>query len=76
MLVMYVQHPPGQLSISVGIIPLLFWLLLPRALVLYLIYLDQGISLWFLLHLVVALMVFGGSGQYHTRRRRVVREVY
>jgi hypothetical protein len=52
----------------VGIIPLLFAILLPRVLVLYLIYLDQGISLWFLIHLVVALMVWGGSGSYHTRR--------
>jgi hypothetical protein len=53
-----------------GWIPLLFWLLLPRALVLYLIYLDQGIHLWFLIHLVVALLVWGGSGGYHSRRRR------
>jgi hypothetical protein len=53
-----------------GILPVLFWLILPRALVLYLIYLDQGISLWFILHLVVAIMVWGGSGRYHTSRRR------
>ena len=53
-----------------GIIPPLFWLLLPRALVLYLIYLDQGVHLWFVIHLVVALLVWGGSGGYHSRRRR------
>ena len=53
-----------------GLIPLLFWALLPRVLVLYLIYLDQGISGWFLIHLVVAVVVWGGSGRYHTRRRR------
>lgn len=53
-----------------GIVPLLFAILLPRLLVLYLIYLDQGISLWFIVHLVVALMVWGGSGNYHSRRRR------
>lgn len=53
-----------------GIIPLLFWALLPRVLVLFLIYTDQGLSLWFVIHLVVALMVWGGSGSYHTRRRR------
>jgi hypothetical protein len=51
-----------------GIIPLIFAILLPRVLVLFLIYLDQGISLWFLIHLVVALMVWGGSGGYHRRR--------
>jgi len=41
-----------------------------RVLVLYLIYMDQGISLWFIIHLVVALMVWGGSGSYSARRRR------
>ena len=53
-----------------GIIPLLFWALLPRALVLFLIYTDQGLSLWFVIHLVVALLVWGGSGGYQARRRR------
>jgi hypothetical protein len=53
-----------------GLIPLIFWALLPRALVLYLIYLDQGFSTWFLIHLIVALLVWGGSGGYHSRRRR------
>jgi len=53
-----------------GIIPPILWLVLPRVLVLYVIYLDQGISFWFILHLIVAIMVWGGSGHYHTRRRR------
>jgi hypothetical protein len=53
-----------------GLVPLLFAIFLPRVLVLYLIYLDQGISLWFIIHLVVALLVWGGSGKYSTRRRR------
>jgi hypothetical protein len=53
-----------------GIIPPLFWLFLPRVLVLYLIYVDQGLTLWFLIHLVVAVLVWGGSGRYHTRSRR------
>ncbi len=52
----------------VGWLPLIVWLLLPRALVLYLIYQDQGVSLWFLIHLVVALVVWLGSGSYHSRR--------
>ena len=46
----------------------MFAILLPRALVLYLIYLDQGMSLWFVIHLVVALLVWAGGG--HTYRRR------
>jgi hypothetical protein len=53
-----------------GIVPLLFAVFLPRVLVLYLIYSDQGISLWFIIHLVAALMVWGGSGGYSARKRR------
>jgi hypothetical protein len=53
-----------------GLLPPLVWLILPRLLVLYLIYTDQGIHLWFLIHLVVALLVWGGSGGYQMRRRR------
>jgi hypothetical protein len=52
-----------------GLLPLLVAILLPRALVLYLIYLDQGISLWFLIHLVVAIAVWSGGG--HQIQRRV-----
>ena len=37
-------------------------LLIPRILILVLIYRDQGLSLWFLIHAVVALCVWGGTG--------------
>lgn len=53
-----------------GIVSLVFAILLPRVLVLYMIYLDQGVSLWFVIHLVVALTVWIGSGGYGARRRR------
>lgn len=53
-----------------GLVPLLFGIFLPRVLILFLIYVDQGISLWFVIHLVTALLVWGGSGGYHSRRRR------
>ena len=53
-----------------GIVPLVIAVLLPRILILYLIYVDQGLSLWFLIHLVAALLVWGGSGGYQARRRR------
>jgi hypothetical protein len=53
-----------------GWIPLVFAILLPRVLVLFLIYVDQGISLWFLIHLVVAVLVWGGGGHRYTRRWR------
>lgn len=52
-----------------GLLPLLVAILLPRALVMYLIYLDQGISLWFFIHLFVAICVWSGGG--HQMRRRV-----
>jgi hypothetical protein len=53
-----------------GAVPLVFAILLPRVLILYLIYLDQGIGLWFIIHLVAALFAWGGSGGYYSRRRR------
>jgi hypothetical protein len=53
-----------------GIIPLLFWIFLPRILVLYLIYVDQGLTLWFLVHLVAALLVWGSGGHQMRRRSR------
>jgi hypothetical protein len=38
--------------------------------VLYLIYVDQGLTLWFLVHLVAALLVWGGGGHQMRRRSR------
>jgi len=52
-----------------GWIPLVFAILLPRALVLYVIYMDQGVSLWFLIHLVAAVLVWAGGGRTYRRRR-------
>jgi hypothetical protein len=51
-----------------GLVPPLLALLLPRVLVLILIYVGEGVSLWFVLHLVVMLMVWGGSGSHQARR--------
>ncbi len=56
-----------------GFLPLVVAIVLPRVLVLYLIYLDQGVSLWFAIHLAVAVLVWvGGGGTY--RRRMAWRE--
>lgn len=52
-----------------GFIPLLFAIFLPRILILFLIYVDQGLSLWFIIHLVVALLVWGGGGHKIRKRR-------
>jgi hypothetical protein len=53
-----------------GLLPLLVAVLLPRVMVLYLIYMDQGASLWFVIHLIAAVLTWGGSGGYFSRRRR------
>src|SRR3984893_19004458 len=37
-----------------GIIPLLFWIFLPRILVLYLLYVAPALTLWFLIHLLAS----------------------
>ena len=59
-----------------GVVPLVIAILLPRVLILYMIYVDQGLSLWFLIHLVVALLVWGGSGGGYRARRVRRREEY
>ncbi len=46
------------------------WLILPRALILYLIYLSQGVSLWFIVHLLAALGVFSYGGSRTVYRSR------
>ncbi len=53
-----------------GIVPLVIAVLLPRILILFLVYTDQGLSLWFLIHLVAAVLVWGGTGGYSARRGR------
>ena len=50
-------------------IPPLLALLVPRILILFLIYQDQGFSFWFLIHAVGLLMVWGGGGHQVNRRR-------
>ena len=54
----------------VGIIPVIVALLIPRLLILYWIYQDQGITIWFLLHVIALLMAWGGGSSRVRRRRR------
>ena len=53
-----------------GLLGPIVWLILPRVLVLYVIYLDQGASGWFFLHLLAAVLAWSGGTGYATRRRR------
>ena len=66
--VLWLQMPLTPFHLH-GFLPLVVAVFLPRVLVLYLIYLDQGISLWFIIHLVAALATWFGSGGYYSRRR-------
>jgi hypothetical protein len=69
LLLLWLQNTLSRFHV-LGLVPLVFAILLPRLLVLYLIYLDLGVGLWFIIHLIAALMVWGGSGNYHSRRWR------
>ncbi|HEY6412652.1 MAG TPA: hypothetical protein VIX42_03130 [Edaphobacter sp.] len=69
LVVAWLQEVP-LLSHLHGPLPLVVGILLPRILVMYLIYLDQGMSLWFVIHLAVALLVWGEGGHQVHRKRR------
>jgi hypothetical protein len=58
---------------TVGLIPVIVALLVPRLLILFWIYEDQGIGLWFLIHLIGLLCAWGGGSHrvYSRRTRRV-----
>ena len=57
---------------TLNIIPVIVALLIPRVLILFWIYQDQGISIWFLIHLLGLLLAWGGgSHRVYRRRRRV-----
>lgn len=70
------QHTMTQfIPSTVGIIPIIVWLLVPRILILFWIYQDQGIGLWFLLHVIALLIAWSGGSTTYVRRRRVVEVV-
>jgi hypothetical protein len=73
MLIAWLQHSMTQFIPPVlGIIPVIVALLIPRIVILFWIYSDQGISIWFLIHLIGLLMAWGGgSHRVYRRRRRV-----
>ncbi len=69
LLILWWQGQPGPVH-TLGIVPLIFAVVLPRLLILYLIYNDLGITGWFILHVVALVVAWGGIGGGQMRRRR------
>ena len=70
MVVAWLQHSMTQfIPVAIGIIPIIVAMLVPRILILFWIYEDQGITIWFLLHVVALFIAWGGSGHTVYRRR-------
>lgn len=65
LLVMWLQH---QFQVT-GLVPLLAAIIVPRILILVMIYGDQGVTGWFLVHAIVLVMAFAGGGHRLSRRR-------
>ena len=72
-LIAWLQHGlPNYIPNAVNLIQVLVMLLVPRLLILFWIYQDQGIGLWFLIHVIALLFAWGGGGsRVYSRRRRV-----
>ena len=70
-LVAWVEHSMVHyIPAVVGVIPVIVALLIPRLLILYWIYQDQGIGLWFLIHAIALLLALCGGGRRMSRGRR------
>jgi hypothetical protein len=68
----WLQHTmTAYIPASVNLIQIIVALLIPRILILFWIYQDQGISLWFLIHVIGLIFAWGGGGTTWVRRRRV-----
>ena len=71
----WLQHGLGHfIPAQVNLIQIIVALLIPRILILFWIYQDQGIGIWFLLH-VIALIIAWSGGGHTVYRRRTVRVV-
>ncbi len=76
MAIAWFQHSMTQfIPPTLNIIPVVVALLIPRVLILFWIYQDQGITMWFLIHLIALLVAFGGGSHRVSRRRRRVKYV-
>jgi hypothetical protein len=72
LLIAWLQHGLGAyIPTSLNLIQIIVALLIPRILILFWIYQDQGIGLWFLIHAIGIVVAWGGGGSRVIRRRRV-----
>ena len=66
----WLQHSMGVfIPSTVGLLQIIVALLIPRILILFFIYQDQGIGIWFLIHTIALLLAWGGGGSSMVRRR-------
>ena len=72
--VAWLQHslPTTFIPASVNLIQIIVAILIPRILILFWIYQDQGITIWFLLHVIALIIAWGGGSRGVITRRRVV----
>ncbi len=69
--VAWMQHGMGHyIPATVNLLDVVVALLVPRLLILFWIYTDQGITIWFLLHVIALLCAWGGGGNRISNRRR------
>ncbi len=72
LVIAWLQHSlPTYIPNTVGILQIVIAILIPRILILFWIYEDQGISLWLLIHAVGLIVAWGGGSGTYVRRRRV-----
>lgn len=72
-LVAWFQHNmPQFIPAQVSLLQIVVAVLIPRILILFWIYTDQGITIWLLLHAVALIIAWGGGSTRVITRRRVV----
>jgi hypothetical protein len=72
--VAWLQHslPATFIPATPNLIQIIVAVLIPRILILFWIYQDQGITIWFLLHALALIIAWGGGSSRVISRRRVV----
>ena len=70
--VAWLQHTvPAYIPTNVSLLQIIVAAIIPRILLLFWIYQDQGVSLWLLIHAVGLVVAWGSGGGSYVRRRRI-----